>query len=190
MGDRWYYGQANNKLGPFTPGQLRELAASGGLLGTDMVWKEGVVLGALAARVKNLFRPLRDTVVVVAPPPLSPTEPAAVVLAGAATAPPPEPPAPIASPVLASPSNAPTCAGAKPLGGKPPAKKGRAVAGRGVRIVGQDGVVVQFKKICIKCGYEDPVRSTLPIRNGTTPVSFFCPKCKKSHQGEIQGKGS
>src|SRR5215203_435230 len=134
---------------------MRALAVSGTLLPTDTVFKEGVVCGVLARKVKNLFAlpgaaapvavaiPAPDYVV-VAPkgsddlipslvPDLVPLEPK------------PEP-----KEVAAVEQLAPPPAGdRKPSAERPPLgpdrqaphqRKGRATAGKGVTVVGQDGV--------------------------------------------------
>jgi hypothetical protein len=76
---------------------------------------------------------------------------------------------------------------AKPRNPPPKPRKATAIAVKGVIIVGQDGKNVQFRKKCTKCGYEDNTRQTVPIRNGMIRVPFYCPKCRKSEQVEIQG---
>jgi len=63
----------------------------------------------------------------------------------------------------------------------------RAVGGKGVVIVGQDGINVKFRKKCTDCAYEDTCWHTLPIKAGSTRVSFFCPKCRRKRDGEIHG---
>ena len=55
MADKWYYANEHEKLGPFSSAQLKELATIGQLVPTQIVWKEGIEKGALAAKVKNLF---------------------------------------------------------------------------------------------------------------------------------------
>src|SRR5260370_21794448 len=55
MPDQWYYANEQEKLGPFSSAQLKELALIGQLAPTHTVWKEGVERGVLAAKVKNLF---------------------------------------------------------------------------------------------------------------------------------------
>src|SRR5437773_2565578 len=55
MADQWYYSHEGVRLGPCSARQLKELAASGGLLRTDTVWKQGTPHGVPADRVKNLF---------------------------------------------------------------------------------------------------------------------------------------
>ena len=57
-------------------------------------------------------------------------------------------------------------------------------------IVGQDGINVKYKKKCTTCGYEDSCWNTMPIRIGSTRVNFFCPKCRRKRDGEIQGYSS
>ncbi len=60
MADRWYYGWDDQKLGPFSARELRELADNGKIQPMDTVWKEGVATGVLAHEVKNLFEPLPE----------------------------------------------------------------------------------------------------------------------------------
>jgi hypothetical protein len=67
------------------------------------------------------------------------------------------------------------------------AGRARAMAGKGAIIVGQDGTNVQFRKKCTTCGHEDNCRSRIPIRPGTTKVGFYCSKCRKRREVEIQG---
>jgi hypothetical protein len=55
MANHWYFQWNDNRLGPFTTAELRELARLGRLQPTDMVWKEGIEKGALATKVKGLF---------------------------------------------------------------------------------------------------------------------------------------
>jgi hypothetical protein len=54
---QWYYGAEGDRHGPYSAQQLQALAAAGTIKPTDIVWKEGVVHGVHAARVKNLFPP-------------------------------------------------------------------------------------------------------------------------------------
>src|ERR1700694_5280140 len=62
MANHWYYANDEVKLGPLSSAQLKELAGNGQLLPSHTVWKEGIVKGVLAARVKNLFPvTLRET---------------------------------------------------------------------------------------------------------------------------------
>ncbi len=94
MVDRWYYGQDNRKLGPFSAQELRALADEGRIQAMDTIWKEGVEQGVMAHRVKNLFEPppaggfpgVEGERVVIAPVP----EPSATVVpAEAVPVPPP-----------------------------------------------------------------------------------------------------
>jgi hypothetical protein len=102
-------------------------------------------------------------------------------------------PAPGSDPQVAlapEPASAEKTPPAKPL--KPaqaPAKKGHASALRGAVIISQDGDRVSFRKKCTKCGHEDASKSAMPIRNGVTRQSYFCPKCRKLVPVEIQGTG-
>jgi hypothetical protein len=66
-------------------------------------------------------------------------------------------------------------------------KKGRATAVKGAILISQDGEVVQYRKKCLKCGYENTTRSSMPIRNVVSTASFFCPKCRKSGAVVIRG---
>lgn len=53
---QWYYSRDNKqKLGPFSAARLKELAASGELLPSDMVMREGSRKWAAAASIKGLF---------------------------------------------------------------------------------------------------------------------------------------
>jgi hypothetical protein len=173
MIDRWYYAHDEAKLGPFSGEQLKELAAAGQILVTDTVWQEGVEKGAPAAKVRYLF----------AAPPTDTLLPTAMVA--------------VAAPVAAeSPSPAQLFAGMpepekKPEKAKLPrevhVRRGTALGGTGVIIVGQDGTTVKFRKKCTTCGYEDTSWNTMKIMSGSTRVSFFCPKCRKNRAGEIRG---
>lgn len=179
MVDRWYYAHDEAKLGPFSGEQLKELAAAGRILVTDTVWQEGVEKGAPAAKVRYLF----------AAPPADTLLPTAMV-------------------AVAAPAAAETPTPAQLFGGMPEAKKdpepekkpekakvpraapvrrGTAIGGTGVIIVGQDGTTVKFRKKCTTCGHEDTSWNTMKIMSGSTRVSFFCPKCRKNRAGEIRG---
>lgn len=231
MAYRWFYlhgttlnGAARN--GPYSCRELADLAASGQILPTDTVWKEGIDKGVLARRVKYLFQlaPVpcsgSDGVTLTPVPPLSQgsadastsaglppavepepappaetgsgsTEPAAAKQpeenSGMAGAPAEPTPAPIPTEINLMPDGE---APATPVPPSPPPKKvrkGRAVAGKGALIVGQDGINVKFKKKCTTCAHEDGTRNTLKITNGMTRLSFYCPKCRKKRDVEIQG---
>src|SRR4051812_45563231 len=124
MADRWFYSRGQGRIGPCTGRQLKDLAASGGILPTDTVWKEGVEKGATAARVKHLFAPSAQ-----APP--GPGPAAAPELLQSTDGVGLVPLAPEAkAPVPAAASRRPA------QQGQP--RKGTAVAGSGALIVGQD----------------------------------------------------
>ena len=55
MAALWYYERGGQRLGPVSPENLRELAASGRLRASDLVWKQGLETWVPAARVKGLF---------------------------------------------------------------------------------------------------------------------------------------
>jgi hypothetical protein len=59
---QWWYARDDEQLGPLSPGELRRLAASGGLAPTDLVWREGLSEWAPAARIKGLFPESREPV--------------------------------------------------------------------------------------------------------------------------------
>jgi transcription elongation factor Elf1 len=61
------------------------------------------------------------------------------------------------------------------------------VAGKGAVIVGQDGTTVKYRKKCTTCGHEDSSWRSIPITRGTTRVSYFCPKCRRTCAVEIHG---
>jgi ribosomal protein S27AE len=96
------------------------------------------------------------------------------------------------------PSSAASQATASASGGKPlpgghqagpqpeKVRKRRVLGVKGGVILSQDGLVLRYRKKCLRCGYADTSMATTPIRNGVTRGTFFCPKCKKSQQVEIQ----
>src|SRR4051794_34810400 len=138
MSDLWYYSHDQQKTGPYSARRMKELAADGSILPTDVVWKEGVENGVAASKVKHLFapaapRPRHDA------PVAAPTEPSAIMPAVQTDAPPTPVPEPVppevaakATPLAPAPSDPPAAAGAW----QQPARKGRAIAGRGAIIVG------------------------------------------------------
>ncbi len=189
MNQLWFYGQIGHKLGPYSAQELRDLAMEGKILVTDTVWKEGIEAGVLSDRVKNLYplhfvRPLPKVVSV-------PNKPAEEIVSGPPPAPTPVTVAPAAivnAEELSKPDAAPASSPPdKQRYVKEPDKKMRAMAIRGAKISGQDGFFVQFRKICTKCGHEDSARTNMRIRSGKTKVAFFCPKCRKPREVEIQG---
>jgi len=177
MADQWYYWHDADVLGPFSGKQLFDLAATGGIVPTDTIWKEGVEGGIQASRVQHLF----------------PVVPESQLVGG-------DLPMATAAPSAESPAKAPAEDEGKAPAVKPPESvsrwdsgshnkggKSRAVAGKGVVIMGQDGTNVKFKKKCTTCGYEDSSMKTMAIARGTTRVVFFCQKCKKQRHVEING---
>jgi GYF domain 2 len=189
MSQLWFYGKLGSKIGPYTALQLRDLAVAGKILVTDTVWKDGIDLGVLANRVKNLFPipalvPLLKEIIVPLVTPevensLSPEifapKTAIVALAELATA---------AAAASSVPAPKPAL---QPSDLKKIVKKLRALAIRGAKITGQDGVTMQIRKICTTCGHEDPARISMAIRIGKTRIIFYCPKCRKARDVEIQG---
>jgi hypothetical protein len=176
MGVRWFYGRGSEITGPVSGPELSVLAAGGQVLPTDTVWQEGVEDGVPAIRVRNLFRPApvaAATAVIDPPagdgiPPLIAADPPADLAAAPVS---PEPEAPLA---------------AAPAWQAPP-KGGRAVAGKGVVLIGQDGATVKYRGKCGTCGREDSSWKSIPVPRGSTRVGFFCPKCRKRREGEILG---
>jgi hypothetical protein len=217
MTDRWYFGWDKERFGPFSAAQLKELGALGKLQPTDTVWKEGLENGVLADNIKNLFAdPPAEALHAKAhdpgesefctpdaqPPELIPDGLMLKVIADQTDWIFSGSPAPIRSPgseqieepPLEAPRALTIATDLKPITNdndpstqKKPLRKGRAVAVRGAVILGQDGEIVQYRKKCIKCAYEDACRSRMPIRNGVNRERFFCPKCRKLGEVIIQG---
>jgi hypothetical protein len=186
--DLLFVGRGQRKFGPFSAVQLRALAASGQLHSTDAIWREGMAKAVLAARVKNLFpvplagdgaaaeAPQAPTAPVPSAAP-SPASPAAVLETGPA-------PAPTAQlPEIKALPKASPCA----LQPEQPRKR-RATALRGAVLISQDGYTVSYRKKCSQCGFEDTCRNTLRIASGLNRSHFFCPKCRKARDVQIQGQ--
>lgn len=58
MPGKWFYKRDGGEmLGPYTSPQFKQLAATGQLLPTDRVRKQGMVKTVVARRVKGLFAP-------------------------------------------------------------------------------------------------------------------------------------
>jgi GYF domain 2 len=183
MADTWYYARDDKRNGPFSGRQLRDLADAGNILGTDTVYKTGVEQGMLATKVKHLFPPVEPpppTIAKILPAELPPVP--AVELA--AIDPPlvalvePTPPEPVAS--------SPESHTSKPFQEPPPRKK-TASAGKGAIMMGQDGTNVRFKKQCTTCQHVDSSSISMKITQGTMRAGFFCPKCRKRREVELQG---
>ncbi|MBI3410921.1 MAG: DUF4339 domain-containing protein [Planctomycetes bacterium] len=192
MSNQWYYGQDGARLGPYSEQELKELAASGGILGTDTIWKEGVDRGAPASMVKNLFSRVGQATI---PMPLEPATPSLSVEHFPAI----QADTSVSSDATLVPSNPDLAVLAENTEPKPEEttpttldrsgtpqrteKKGKATGVRGVMLIGQDGEIVRYKKKCIKCGYLDLCASKMAIKSGTIRGTFFCPKCRKT--GEV-----
>lgn len=175
MADQWYYEHETTKRGPFSADQLKKLAADGSISLTDTIWKDGVVRGLVASKVKNLFPPNGTATLPESPPALAKEvrapEPSEVVSPGSEPGPQKQP--------------APAAMSAQPPS-KPTARL-RAVAGRGIIITNQDGMSVWFKKKCFVCGIEDSSRGKMMIKRGINRMSFLCNKCRKMREAEFQG---
>jgi hypothetical protein len=186
MTAQWYYGRGTDITGPVSGKALFDLAASGRVLPTDTVWRDGSEAGVAAGKVKNLFPS-------VVPPPgqggvngeFAGTEEVKLValdqspnLGGPASEVVAEPVAAVAAPAEAAPAAAPRSA---------PARTGRATAGKGAVLIGQDGKTVKFRAKCTTCGREDSSWKSIAIPRGTARSSFFCAKCRKRQEVEIHG---
>jgi hypothetical protein len=215
MAEELYVGRGARKAGPFSPSQLRGLAAAGRLELTDTIWKEGMEKAIPIARVKNLFsvplahanRPAAVPVISAASPfPLPAADLSPRVEIVQARSSPESASLPSAEEAAALPEVVLVIGPLIPLDGEkaappePEAKKAtpsrppqshvrkmRALAVKGAILLGQDGVSVNYRKKCTKCGFEDACRSTLRIAQGVTRINFYCPKCKRSHDVQIQG---
>jgi hypothetical protein len=55
MATQWKFKRGDEEFGPFTSGQLKQLAAGGKLTPDDLVWKDGLPDWVSAQRVKGLF---------------------------------------------------------------------------------------------------------------------------------------
>jgi hypothetical protein len=57
MADEWYYTQQGQQKGPVPTAQLKQLASSGRLMPTDLVWKQGMANWVPASNTRGLFPP-------------------------------------------------------------------------------------------------------------------------------------
>jgi hypothetical protein len=55
MARNWHYIRGNQQAGPLSAAELRQLATSGQLSPTDMVWTEGMSAWVPAEKVKGLW---------------------------------------------------------------------------------------------------------------------------------------
>ena len=62
----------------------------------------------------------------------------------------------------------------------------RAIGVKGAVIVSQDGTNAKYKKKCSVCSHEDVSWHSLRITPGTVRAVFYCPKCSKKRDVEIQ----
>jgi hypothetical protein len=169
----WYYGRGDDISGPVTGRELADLANLGRIVLTDTIWLDANEDGVEAQTVKNLFPTTALTIVpeiaVVVPLEILPEVPD-IALPEVVVAPVPAVPV---EPVVPYPV--------------PAVRKGRAVAGKGAVLVGQDGKTVKFRMKCPECKHEDSSWKTAAIPRGTHRASFFCPKCRKKRDAEILG---
>jgi hypothetical protein len=83
METQWYYTDQGQRLGPVSPEQLKQLATSGRLRPSDMVWKQGMAQWVAANQIKGLFSAATPET----PPPL-PVARSSAAPASSATPPP------------------------------------------------------------------------------------------------------
>jgi hypothetical protein len=83
--DQWYYAQQGQRLGPVSPSELKQLATSGRLQPSYLVWKKGMAQWVAAGQIKGLFTAVQAP---TSPPPL----PVAPSLPAAQSTNPPKPP--------------------------------------------------------------------------------------------------
>lgn len=55
MPEQWYYAKGDDKRGPVSVGQLKELAANGELTPSDLVWRDGMAEWTPASSTQGLF---------------------------------------------------------------------------------------------------------------------------------------
>jgi len=205
MAELWFYSRDDGpKSGPFSDRQLRDLADADLIRRTDTVWRQGTAQGVSANKVKYLFTAVEVSVASAGAPADSavaatslpdgagenavregpcPSSEASSTAEPAASAHVVTDLGPVAGATAPEPA-----AAARPSRPRPaPPRRARATAGRGAEIVGQDGTTVKFRKRCVACGHHDTCWHTMPIVNGVTRVSFYCPKCRKSRGAEIHG---
>jgi hypothetical protein len=195
MADRWYYASDQQKLGPFSAVQLKQLAVLKTLRPDHMVWKNDMDKGVVAARVINLFvnsqatAPRPGAITAVAPEPVAPVRPPEVP---AASIPNVENGTAESSSVLTAPADPtgptrPAIPNRNQSPEKKPDKKRRATAVKGAVIVSQDGDSAKYRKKCTKCCHEDANTRTMPIKNGTVRMHYHCSKCRKNGEVIIHG---
>ncbi len=75
MTQEWHYSSNGQQHGPITGSELKQLAASGKLKPTDVIWKQGMANWISAGSTKGLFLPIaaaREPQLANDPPPLPP----------------------------------------------------------------------------------------------------------------------
>ncbi|MFN9369246.1 MAG: RDD family protein [Planctomycetia bacterium] len=55
MEDQWYVGRKGQRSGPYTTGQLKQMAAAGQLVHSDLLWKQGLEQWVPLTKVKGLL---------------------------------------------------------------------------------------------------------------------------------------
>ena len=55
MVQQWFYAKGDERHGPVSTAQLRELSANGGLVSSDLVWRDGISEWTPARRINGLF---------------------------------------------------------------------------------------------------------------------------------------
>jgi hypothetical protein len=70
----WYYAKNDQQLGPVSPAELKQLAATRALLPEDLIWREGMESWAPATKVKGLFPEVREPVATPSPVTNAPIE--------------------------------------------------------------------------------------------------------------------
>lgn len=207
MAELLYVARGDMTLGPFTPHQVREFAASGKLRPTDTIWKDGMAKPELATKFKNLMPagPIAlaedGPVTEVDAPTPSPDESSHP--SGAETALAPSTTSHSDGQItLAASNSAMPAAEVDPSVQEQPgteekklppvpdkaAPKFHLVAVQGAVVVSQNGVSAHYKKKCITCGFVEAKQTNVRIIRGTTRTNFFCPKCKKTKPVELKGR--
>jgi hypothetical protein len=168
MADRYFFTHAEAQQGPYSADEMRNLALAGKILPTDSVWQEGMKQRFPASVVQNLFD---DHVA-----PGDTDDNLAAKESNEMLAVEELPAAPVASHLAEKPP-------------RPPEKERpkRVVSIKGGILCSQDGKHVQFRKKCTVCGYEEQGRTTQIIRAASMKIPFFCRKCRKGRQTEMQG---
>ena len=165
MADRYFFTHSEAQQGPYSADEMRGLALAGKILPTDPVWQEGMKQRFPASVVQNLFEDF-----------VAPDDVADDALQPADVAADDAPVATVAERPREKPARLPETDRPK-----------RVVAIKGGVLCTQDGKHVQFRKKCTVCDYEEQGRSTQIIRAGSMKIAFFCRKCRKGRQTEMQG---